>query len=91
MRRDFWVFELAVAPRQRLDDVLRLTSALPFGGTDCALPMLWALKERVANLSVERTTVAILPWLVPLLVLVLVHSLIGQGVHIPLGRWPSRP
>ncbi len=37
---------LAISPRQRLDDVLRATSALPFGGTDCALPMLEAAKHR---------------------------------------------
>lgn len=37
---------LAISPRQRLDDVLKLTSALPFGGTDCALPMVEALKHR---------------------------------------------
>ena len=40
--------ELAVSPRQRLDDVVRLTSALPFGGTDCALPMTEALRRRWA-------------------------------------------
>jgi 60 kDa SS-A/Ro ribonucleoprotein len=39
---------LRLSARQRLDNVLKLTSGLPFGGTDCALPMLWALKERVA-------------------------------------------
>jgi 60 kDa SS-A/Ro ribonucleoprotein len=33
-----------LSPRQRLDDVIRKTSNLPFGGTDCALPMLYALK-----------------------------------------------
>ena len=33
----------AISPRQRLDDVVRKTSNLPFGGTDCALPMLYAL------------------------------------------------
>ena len=32
-----------ISPRQRLDDVIRKTSNLPFGGTDCALPMLYAL------------------------------------------------
>lgn len=31
-----------ISPRERLDDVLRKVSGLPFGGTDCALPMLWA-------------------------------------------------
>jgi 60 kDa SS-A/Ro ribonucleoprotein len=34
----------SISPRQRLDDVIRKTSNLPFGGTDCALPMLYALK-----------------------------------------------
>jgi 60 kDa SS-A/Ro ribonucleoprotein len=33
---------LAVSPRQRLDDAVKIVSALPFGGTDCALPMLYA-------------------------------------------------
>jgi 60 kDa SS-A/Ro ribonucleoprotein len=34
---------LAISPRQRLDDAVRTVSDLPFGGTDCALPMLYAL------------------------------------------------
>ena len=38
---------LALSPRQRLDDVVKTVSGLPFGGTDCALPMLWAVKNRV--------------------------------------------
>jgi 60 kDa SS-A/Ro ribonucleoprotein len=33
---------LAISPRQRLDDAVRTVSGLPFGGTDCALPMLFA-------------------------------------------------
>jgi 60 kDa SS-A/Ro ribonucleoprotein len=37
---------LALSPRQRLDDVLWVTSELPFGGTDCALPMLEATQHR---------------------------------------------
>lgn len=39
---------LAVGPRQRLDDVVRSISGLPFGGTDCALPMTEALTNRWA-------------------------------------------
>ena len=39
---------LTVSPRQRLDDVVKTISGLPFAATDCALPMLWALKEKVA-------------------------------------------
>jgi 60 kDa SS-A/Ro ribonucleoprotein len=36
---------LSISPRERLDDVVRRTSGLPFGGTDCALPMLEATKR----------------------------------------------
>lgn len=36
------ITELSISPRQRLDDVIRAVSDLPFGRTDCALPMLWA-------------------------------------------------
>ena len=39
---------LAVSPRQRLDDVVRSITGIPFGGTDCALPMVEALKHRWA-------------------------------------------
>lgn len=38
---------LTISPRQRLDDVVRSVSNLPFGGTDCALPMLWAMQQKV--------------------------------------------
>jgi 60 kDa SS-A/Ro ribonucleoprotein len=37
---------LTISPRQRLDDVIRTTGGLLFGGTDCALPMLYAADER---------------------------------------------
>jgi len=33
---------LQISPRQRLDDAVKAVSDLPFGGTDCALPMLYA-------------------------------------------------
>lgn len=39
--------ELSITPRQRLDDVVRHVSGLPFGGTDCAQPMLWAWERKV--------------------------------------------
>lgn len=32
-----------LSPRQRLDDVVRATAELPMGGTDCSLPMQYAL------------------------------------------------
>lgn len=51
-RRQFMAFSttflpLNISPRQRLDDVLKTVSGLPFAGTDCALPMVWALKNKV--------------------------------------------
>ncbi len=36
---------LAISPRQRLDDVVKSVSGLPFGRTDCALPMIWATEN----------------------------------------------
>lgn len=42
------ITRLAITPAQRLDDVVQAVSGLPFGGTDCALPMLWALENGVA-------------------------------------------
>ncbi len=39
---------LSISPRQRLDDVVRETERLPFGGTDCALPMLYAMERKLA-------------------------------------------
>src|SRR5207253_9463934 len=38
---------ISISPRQRLDDVVRTIEAIPMGGTDCALPMKWALKHKV--------------------------------------------
>ena len=33
---------VSISPHTRLDDVIARISAIPFGGTDCALPMLYA-------------------------------------------------
>ncbi len=38
---------LAISPRQRLDDVVRAISNIPFGATDCGLPMVWAEKNKI--------------------------------------------
>ena len=38
---------LNISPRQRLDDVVKRMDGMPFGGTDCALPMQYALKEKL--------------------------------------------
>lgn len=35
---------LPISPRQRLDDAIRVVTDMPFGGTDCALPMTHALR-----------------------------------------------
>jgi 60 kDa SS-A/Ro ribonucleoprotein len=61
-RKPPWGFDkagltpLAISPRQRLDDAIKTVSDLPFGGTDCALPMLYALaKEREVDTFVIYT------------------------------------
>ena len=38
---------LTIRPRQRLDDAIRTVSDLSFGGTDCALPMLYASRREL--------------------------------------------
>jgi 60 kDa SS-A/Ro ribonucleoprotein len=34
-----------ISPRMRLADVIKRIEAIPMGGTDCALPMLWAARN----------------------------------------------
>lgn len=41
------IIDLAISPRQRIDGVIKEISNLPFCGTDCALPMLWAVRNKV--------------------------------------------
>jgi 60 kDa SS-A/Ro ribonucleoprotein len=36
-----------ISPRQRLDDVVKTLQSIPMGGTDCALPMIWALENKI--------------------------------------------
>lgn len=38
---------LNISPRQRIGDVCAYTRNLPFGGTDCALPMLYAMENNI--------------------------------------------
>ncbi len=45
---------LPLSPGMRLDDAVRTVENLPFGGTDCALPMLHALEQ---GLSVDAFVV----------------------------------
>lgn len=48
------VSTLAISPKMRLNDVQALINGLPFGTTDCSLPMQWALEQKlpVENFSV---------------------------------------
>jgi len=39
--------DLGIRANDTLDQVLRKTSSMNFGGTDCSLPMKWALKNNV--------------------------------------------
>lgn len=41
------LIEINISPRQRIDDVVKSISNIPFGGTDCALPMLGAIQKNV--------------------------------------------
>lgn len=38
---------LDISPRKRLENVVSEIGAMPFGGTDCALPMIWAKDNKV--------------------------------------------
>lgn len=38
---------LSISPRQRLDDVIKTISGLPFGTTDCSLPFEWAQSQKL--------------------------------------------
>lgn len=39
--------ELNISPRQRLDDAVRVIDEMPYGGTDCALPFLFAIENKI--------------------------------------------
>jgi 60 kDa SS-A/Ro ribonucleoprotein len=43
--------DLGITPRQRLDEVMRRTTNRSFGATDCAVPMHWALDNKVHNID----------------------------------------
>lgn len=52
--RQYWcgaftsgIMPLTLSAKQRLDDVCKAMARLPFGGTDCALPMLDALQKKI--------------------------------------------
>ncbi len=41
------IVPLNISPKMRLDDVTTMTHNLPFGATDCAQPMLYALEHKM--------------------------------------------
>ena len=41
------IARVALSPRMRLDDVIKRIQAIPMGGTDCALPMVWARRNKL--------------------------------------------
>jgi 60 kDa SS-A/Ro ribonucleoprotein len=46
-RRSTALTKLNISARQRLDDAVRSVSRLPFGGTDCSLPVRAALEKKI--------------------------------------------
>jgi 60 kDa SS-A/Ro ribonucleoprotein len=46
-QRSSAIVELSISPRQRLDDIIKSVRDIPFGATDCALPMIWAMQKKV--------------------------------------------
>lgn len=41
------IVDINITPRMRLDTVMEKMRAIPMGGTDCSLPMVWAKEQRV--------------------------------------------
>lgn len=41
------ITRVALSPRMRLDSVIEKVRAIPMGGTDCSLPMVWARRNEV--------------------------------------------
>ena len=41
------ITRVTISPRMRLADVIKRIEAIPMGGTDCALPMLWAARNKL--------------------------------------------
>lgn len=41
------VTQVTLSPRMRLDEVIEKLRRIPMGGTDCALPMLWAQRQKL--------------------------------------------
>jgi hypothetical protein len=41
------ITRVSLSPRMRLTEVIKRIEAIPMGGTDCALPMLWAARNKL--------------------------------------------
>ncbi len=41
------IARVSLSPRMRLAEVIKRIEAIPMGGTDCALPMLWAARNKL--------------------------------------------
>ena len=41
------ITRVAISPRMRLESVIEKIRAIPMGGTDCALPMVWARRNQL--------------------------------------------
>jgi 60 kDa SS-A/Ro ribonucleoprotein len=41
------IIPISISPRSRLDDVVRYLNNMPFGGTDCAAPMIYAQQNKI--------------------------------------------
>jgi 60 kDa SS-A/Ro ribonucleoprotein len=41
------ILALSISPKQRIGEVIDYMQKIPMGGTDCALPMLWALEKKI--------------------------------------------
>src|SRR6266496_44173 len=59
LRNGAWRWRIGItrvnlSPRMRLAGVIKHIEAIPIGGTDCALPMLWAARNRL-NVSAVIT------------------------------------
>ena len=48
--------DIAISSRMRLDQVIAVVSRIPMGGTDCALPMIWAEKTKATIDSIAVYT-----------------------------------
>jgi 60 kDa SS-A/Ro ribonucleoprotein len=49
------ITRMNISPRMRLAEVIKRIEGIPMGGTDCALPMLWAARNKL-NVSASSPT-----------------------------------